>query len=131
MPIDYIHFDLIDQLDLLEPFGKGNEKPVFAQKNLMVRSARVLGQKGNLLKLELESENGARMEGIYFQVEEFMENIKNWYGEAEWDQMMKGWLNNVRLDIAYYPSINEYNGMRALQIVLKSYLPSGRDAAQT
>lgn len=124
MPIDYISFDLIEQLDLLEPFGKGNEKPVFAQKNLNVRSARILGQKGNLLKLELESENGARMEGIYFQVEEFMENIKLWFGEAEWDLMMKGWLNNVRLDVAYYPSVNEYNGMRALQIVLKKYLPS-------
>lgn len=124
MPIDYISFELIEQLELLEPFGKGNEKPVFAQKNLSVRSARVLGQKGNMLKLELESENGARMEGIYFQVEEFMENIKLWFGEAEWDQMMKGWLNNVRLDVAYYPSINEYNGMRALQIVLKKYQPS-------
>ncbi len=124
MPIDYISFELIEQLELLEPFGKGNEKPVFAQKNLNVRSARVLGQKGNLLKLELESENGARMEGIYFQVEEFMENIKLWFGEAEWNQMMKGWLNNVRLDVAYYPSMNEYNGMRALQIVLKKYQPS-------
>ncbi len=125
MPIDYISFDLIEQLELLEPFGKGNEKPLFAQKNLNVRSARVLGQKGNLLKLELESENGARMEGIYFQVEEFMENIKCWFGEAEWDQMMKGWLNKVRLDVAYYPSVNEYNGMRALQIVVKRYQPSG------
>lgn len=123
MPIDYITFDLIEQLELLEPFGKGNEKPVFAQKNLKVRSARVLGRNANLIKLELESETGARMEGIYFNVEEFMDNIKNWFGEAEWDQMMKGWLNNVTLDIAYYPSINEFNGMRALQITVKSYLP--------
>lgn len=123
MPIDYITFDLIEQLELLEPFGKGNEKPVFAQKNLKVRSARVMGRNANLLKLELESETGARMEGIYFEVEEFMNNIKSWFGEAEWDQMMKGWLNNVALDIAYYPSINEFNGMRALQIVVKSYLP--------
>lgn len=123
MPIDYITFDLIEQLELLEPFGKGNEKPVFAQRNLKVRSARVLGRNANLLKLELESEDGARMEGIYFEVEEFMENIRQWFGEAEWDQMMKGWLNKVALDIAYYPSINEFNGMRALQVVVKSYLP--------
>lgn len=123
MPIDYITFELIEQLELLEPFGKGNEKPVFAQKNLKVRSARVMGRNANLLKLELESENGARMEGVYFEVEEFMDNIKSWFGEAEWDQMMKGWLNNVALDIAYYPSINEFNGMRALQLVVKSYLP--------
>lgn len=127
MPIDYIHFELIEQLELLEPFGKGNEKPVFAQKGLKVRSARVMGRNANLLKLELESESGARMEGIYFEVEEFMTNIKNWFGEAEWDQMMKGWLNNVSLDIAYYPSINEFNGMRALQVVIKSYMPHQSD----
>ncbi len=127
MPIDYIHFDLIEQLEQLEPFGKGNEKPLFAQKNLKVLSARVMGRNANLLKLELESENGARMEGIYFEVEAFMENIKAWFGEAEWDQMMKGWLNKVALDIAYYPSINEYNGIRAMQIVIKSYLPHTLD----
>ena len=124
MPIDYIHFDLIEQLERLEPFGKGNEKPLFAQKNLNVRSARILGQKGNILKLELESEEGARMEGIYFQVEEFVDNIKKWFGDDECNQMLKGWLNKVRLDVAYYPSINEYNGIRAMQIVLKSYLPA-------
>ena len=127
MPIDYIHFDLIEQLEQLEPFGKGNEKPLFAQKNLKVLSARVMGRNANLLKLELECENGARMEGIYFEVEAFMENIKAWFGEAEWDQMMKGWLNKVALDIAYYPSINEYNGIRAMQIVIKSYLPHTLD----
>ena len=56
-----------------------------------------------------------------------MENIKRWFGEAEWDQMMKGWLNTVALDIAYYPTTNEFNGMRALQIVIKSYLPHTLD----
>ena len=124
MPIDYIRFDLIEQLNALEPFGKGNEKPSFAQKHLSVRSARVMGKNGNLLKLQLESETGAQIEGIYFQVEEFMDNIKEWFGETEWDQMMKGWLNHVALDVVYYPSINEFNGMRALQIVIKSYQPS-------
>lgn len=127
MPIDYITFELIEQLDLLEPFGKGNEKPVFAQKNLRVRSARVLGRNGNLLKLEFESENGARMEGIYFQVDEFLQNIRSWFGEAECDQMLKGWLNNVVLHVAYYPAINEFNGMRAMEIVVKSYLPAPLD----
>lgn len=127
MPIDYITFELIEQLELLEPFGKGNEKPVFAQKNLKVRSAKVLGRNGNLLKLEFESENGACMEGIYFQVEEFLGNIRSWFGEAECDQMLKGWLNSVVLNVAYYPAINEFNGMRAMEIVVKSYLPAALD----
>lgn len=127
MPIDYIRFDLIEQLNLLEPFGKGNEKPAFAQKNLKVQSARIMGKNGNLLKLQLENESGAKIEGIYFQVDEFMDNIKEWFGETEWDQMMKGWLNRVKLDVVYYPSVNEFNGMRALQIVIKSYRPSKTD----
>lgn len=130
MPIDYIHFELIEQLDLLEPFGKGNEKPLFAQKGLKVHSARIMGRNANLLKLELESTEGARMEGIYYEVQEFMANIKRWFGEAEWDQMMKGWLNNVVLDVVYYPSINEFNGMRALQIVIKSYLPHRSESCE-
>lgn len=130
MPIDYIHFELIEQLDLLEPFGKGNEKPLFAQKGLKVHSARIMGRNANLLKLELESAEGARMEGIYYEVQEFMANIKRWFGEAEWDQMMKGWLNNVVLDVVYYPSINEFNGMRALQIVIKSYLPHRSESCE-
>ncbi len=130
MPIDYIHFELIEQLDLLEPFGKGNEKPLFAQKGLKVHSARIMGRNANLLKLELESADGARMEGIYYEVQEFMANIKRWFGEAEWDQMMKGWLNNVVLDVVYYPSINEFNGMRALQIVIKSYLPHRSESCE-
>lgn len=130
MPIDYIHFELIEQLDLLEPFGKGNEKPLFAQKGLKVHSARIMGRNANLLKLELESAEGARMEGIYYEVQEFMANIKHWFGEAEWDQMMKGWLNNVVLDVVYYPSINEFNGMRALQIVIKSYLPHRSESCE-
>lgn len=128
--IDYIHFELIEQLDLLEPFGKGNEKPLFAQKGLKVHSARIMGRNANLLKLELESADGARMEGIYYEVQEFMANIKRWFGEAEWDQMMKGWLNNVVLDVVYYPSINEFNGMRALQIVIKSYLPHRSESCE-
>lgn len=127
MPIDYIRFDLIEQLNILEPFGKGNEKPVFAQKNLRVLSARVLGRNGNLLKLVLESEAGSQMEGVYFEAEEFLKNIRQWFGEAECDQMLKGWINQVALDIAYYPSVNEFNGIRSLQIIIKSYLPHTLD----
>ena len=87
----------------------------------------MLGRNANLLKLEFESENGARMEGIYFEVEEFLSNIRAWFGEAECDQMLKGWLNNVVLHVAYYPAINEFNGMRAMEIVVKSYLPAALD----
>ena len=121
MPIDYIRFDLIEQMDLLEPFGKGNERPLFAQKDLHVMSAKVLGKNQNLLKFELESKEGARMEGVFFQPEEFLEDISSWYGQEACDEMLQGWLNEVYIDVVYYPSINEFNGLRAMQIVLKSY----------
>ena len=124
MPIDYIRFDFIEQLEVLEPFGVGNEKPVFAQSGLKVMSAKILGKEGKLLKLELESAEGALMEGIYFKPEEFVNHIKEWFGEDECDQMLHGWLNQVKLDIAYYPSVNEFNGLRAMQIVIQKYRKS-------
>ncbi|MBR6222189.1 MAG: single-stranded-DNA-specific exonuclease RecJ [Lachnospiraceae bacterium] len=124
MPIDYIHFELIEQLNRLAPFGTANPKPLFAQQKLFVRSARVLGKEGNVLRLVFESETGAQMEGVYFEVTEFLDNVKEWFGENECDQMLHGWMNKVVLDIAYYPTINEFNGMRALQLNVKYYRKS-------
>lgn len=121
MPIDYISFDFVSQLELLKPFGKANEKPLFAQTQLKVLSAKVLGKNANVLKLTFESASGTRMEGVYFEVDAFLEDIKKWFGADECDQMLHGWLNTVVLDVAYYPTINEFNGMQTLQLNVKYY----------
>ena len=66
MPIHYIRKDLVQELSLLEPFGKGNEKPLFAQKNLWVSQMRVFGKNRNVVKMRLTDENGYPMDGVYF-----------------------------------------------------------------
>ena len=67
MPLSYISENLIQQLDLLEPFGKDNEKPVFAVKNIRFLSAVRIGKKKNMIRFLLLNEEGQRMTGMYFQ----------------------------------------------------------------
>ncbi|MGN0437212.1 MAG: single-stranded-DNA-specific exonuclease RecJ [Lachnospiraceae bacterium] len=121
MPISYVREDLIEQIDALAPFGKGNEKPLFAQKDLNVRSLRILGREQNVAKLVLEDGTGVTRDAIYFNAPELTENLLNWFGQEEYDKLIHGWLNNVCLNIVYYPSVNEYNGNRTIQLVVKNY----------
>lgn len=106
MPLEYISQPLIEELDLLEPFGQGNEKPLFAQKNLFIRSVRVLGKNRNAVKLSLATDQGTPMDGMLF---------------ADGDSFLKELGENRRLDVIYYPEVNEYNGNKALQIIIKNY----------
>jgi single-stranded-DNA-specific exonuclease len=122
MPIHYITEGLIEQLDLLEPFGKANEKPTFAEKNLRVLSGRVLGKNQNVLKLKIQNAMGCTMDAMYFgNIDKFNTFITEKYGEKERNQMYAGRENQIQLSITYYPTINEYNGYRSIQVVIKNY----------
>lgn len=121
MPISYVREDLIEQIDNLAPFGKGNEKPLFAQKDLNVRSLKILGKEQNVAKLELEDSTGVIQQAVYFDAPELIENIIQWFGQEEYDKLLHGWLNNVCLNVVYYPSINEYNGNRTIQLLIRNY----------
>lgn len=106
MPLEYISEALITELKILEPFGQGNEKPQFAQKNLHIRNVRVLGKNRNAVKLSLVTEQGLAMEGMLF---------------TEGDRFMEELGRSRMIDVIYYPDVNEYNGNRALQIVIREY----------
>ena len=106
MPLDYVSESLVEELKQLEPYGQGNEKPLFAQKNLYIRSVRVLGKTRNLAKLSLVTESGRSMDGLLF---------------TNGDEFLKELGNKNLMDIIYYPDINEYNGNRVLQVVVKNY----------
>lgn len=121
MPLDYVSIPLTEELELLEPFGKGNEKPVFAQSGVYVKSARIMGKRQNVLRVTFLMENGGTIEGISFAPEVFISNIKQWFGANECDKILKGMPGHVVLDIAYYPDINEFAGRRTLQIRLLEY----------
>jgi single-stranded-DNA-specific exonuclease len=106
MPLEYINEPLIEELDLLEPFGQGNEKPLFAQKELSIRSVRVLGKNRNVVKFSLASGQGMPMDALLF---------------ANGDSFLEELLDSRKLDVIYYPAVNEYNGNKSLQIVIKNY----------
>lgn len=122
MPIGYISFDLIDELELLEPFGKGNTKPVFAEKYFHILRARVVGKNQNVLKMSVCNDDHTMMEAMYFgDVEAFDRFVSEIYGEEERKKMYTGQGSRVELAMTYYPSVNEYMGTKKLQIVVTGY----------
>src|SRR5699024_7953553 len=109
LPIDYINYKLIEELSILEPFGKGNSRPVFGEKELKIKKMFKLGVNQNVLKFIFQSKKGMTIEGILFNnVSDFEDSIIEKYGEEVLDKLYKGIDNNVFVDIIYYPSINEY-----------------------
>lgn len=122
MPLSYITEPLIEQLDLLEPFGKGNKKPVFAARNVEILGARVVGKNANVLKLVLLTEEKKTIDGVYFgDTEEFFSYIAEKYGETVCRELRAGNKSGVKLTIVYYPNINEYNGTKKIQVVIQKY----------
>ena len=122
MPVDYITESLIEELKILEPFGMGNPKPVFAEKNLNIVSARILGKNKNVIKMQVSNERKMRMEAIYFgDVEVFKDYINHKFGESEVEKLFQSRENKVVLSATYYPTINEYREMKTLQIVIQNY----------
>lgn len=119
MPLSYITESLIEQLNILEPFGKGNEKPIFADKNISILGACKIGKQKNILRLNLLNEQGSRMEAMMFRnCEDFELFLQEKYGEAEVEKIYMGQPNNIRIAITYYPSINEFRGNRKIQVTI-------------
>lgn len=122
MPLDYISKKLIEELKILEPFGKANEKPVFADKNIRILSMRVLGKNQNVCRMQVVSQAGTKMNAIYFgDVEKMFSYYREKYGEQELQQACQGGKGNIKASFVYYPEINEYNGQESLQIIVKNY----------
>lgn len=106
MPFEYISEELIEELSVLEPFGQGNQKPLFAQKDLTIRNARVMGKNRNVVKLSMVTPQGYAMDGIVF---------------GDGDAFEQERCGRRKMNITYYPSVNEYNGNRSLQVVVQNY----------
>ncbi|AFS78746.1 single-stranded-DNA-specific exonuclease RecJ [Gottschalkia acidurici 9a] len=122
VPINVASIKLAEELNMLEPFGKGNHKPIFADKGIIVKKIDILGRDYKIIKMSLQNKKGRIVTGVYFGDIELMQKyIINKYGEEELNRAFNGQANNVELDITYLPSINEYNGNRYLQVVIQDY----------
>lgn len=119
--LSQINYELIDQISLLEPYGKANPKPTFGMKKLKVVEAKILGKNRNVLKLKL-TDGRLYIEGIYFgDIEDFENSIKDELGEIEYNKVFNGLSNNLYLDIICMPDINEFNGNKKVQLVISNY----------
>ena len=122
LPFSYITEDFVEELELLEPFGKGNSKPIFAGQHFNVHSAKVLGKNQNVLKMALISEEGTPMEALYFgDIEAFNQYVENEYGEMALRSMYQGRNSQIDMAFTFYPSINEYMGRKTVQVIVQNY----------
>lgn len=120
LPLNKVNYELIDEIALLEPYGKANSKPSFAIKGMKVKQARVLGKNKNVLKFNL-TDGYLNVDGIYFgDIESVLEQIKDKYGNFESEKMLNGQQNSVTIDIVYYPDINEYMGRKNIQLLIQN-----------
>ena len=106
LPFGYITENLIEEFEKLEPCGNGNSRAMFAEKDVIVKSARIVGRNKNVAKLRLQDSKGVILDGVYF-------------GEAE--KFVSYTQNQSKIAIMFYPDINEYMGMTSVQIVVKDY----------
>ena len=119
MPFNYISEEFIDELKLLEPFGKANTKPIFAEKNIRLVRATVLGQNRNVIRLNMINEYGQRMEGTFFCDEDlFVQKLSDKYSLTEIKALMEGKDSNIIVSVTYYPEVNEYLGNKYLRVIV-------------
>ena len=119
LPLEYLNLHLIEELNVLEPFGKGNSKPVFGVRDAKITKAMLLGKDKNVLKLKLLTNNNITIDAMIFNdLENFESKIIEKYGNEELDNLYNKSNNNIPMDFTFYPSINEWNGNKSIQIVV-------------
>ena len=122
LPFECVNEKFIGELAVLEPFGKGNARPVFAERQVQVESARILGKNKNVLKLQVKDLHGTRMDAMYFgDVNTFVEYVREKFGDIACECLLHGHWHGIVMAFTYYPDINEYQGVRTPQIVIQNY----------
>jgi len=120
--LDKINLSLAEDLAILEPYGKGNSKPLFAETDISVSRSSILGAKKNVLKLKLFTKSNKYLDCVYFgDINAFEVLITDKFGRDELNKMHNGLKNNVKLDMIFTVEVNEYNGNRTVQLILQNY----------
>ncbi|MCM1143800.1 MAG: single-stranded-DNA-specific exonuclease RecJ [Blautia sp.] len=122
MPLAYVRMELVKQLRLLEPFGNGNPKPVFAQKNVQILHGRILGKNGNVGKYDIRDEQGNTYQMLYFgDLERWHDFLADAFGKEERDRLYCEGSQRIVIQMIYYPDINVYREKESLQIIMQDY----------
>lgn len=124
LSLNYLNEELIDTIEALRPFGKGNPSPLFAVRDLLIERLWLLGKEKNFLKLRFRFESDGRplfIDGINFdKLESFKEEVINKFSEEKFMEACNTSYLNLKVDVIYYPSINEFNGNRSIQLNIKN-----------
>lgn len=122
LPLEYIDFKLIDRLNDMRPFGKGNGSPMLAVKDVLVNRVIFMGKEKNFLRFKIKMNNGKTIDGVNFnKYDYFKELFEEKYGEEEFLKLQDVGYCNFKMDILYYPEINEFNGNQNIQLSIKSF----------
>lgn len=122
MPLGYISEEVIVDLEKLEPFGRANEKPLFAQQHLSVLRLSRIGKNRNVVKMSVMGPEGIIMDALYFgDTDVFFDFLEEEYGRDNVAAALRGMRNTIDIGVTYYPQINEFQGKRSLQIVIQNY----------
>lgn len=122
MPLRYADEQLVKQLELLEPFGKGNVKPIFVEKEIEILNARILGKNKNVLKMQVRDKEGTVLDALYFgDIQKFLDYCEKKYGATACERLKAGMQPGIKAAFTYYPTINEYQGRKSVQIIIQNY----------
>ena len=122
LPMSYFTVDTIRQLSVLEPCGKSNTKPVFADRNIKITSAGIVGVNRNVLKLHLLDSKGNPVAGVYFgEVEKFLTFLSEKFGSEEVDAAMHGKENSIQFAAVYEPAVDTYSGRESVQAIIRRF----------
>ncbi len=122
LPMSYFTVDTIRQLSVLEPCGKSNTKPVFADRNIKITRAGIVGVNRNVLKLHLLDSKGNPVAGVYFgEVEKFLTFLSEKFGSEEVDAAMHGKENSIQFAAVYEPSVDTYGGRESVQAIIRRF----------
>lgn len=121
IPLNEISYKLVEDIKILEPFGKGNPSPLFAEKSVEIYKVAFIGREKNVLKMMCRIRGTFnKIDGISFDhAEEFKSDLINMYGQERLEALINGNDGTIQADIIFYPDINEYNGMTSLQLYIK------------
>ncbi|SFR69078.1 single-stranded-DNA-specific exonuclease RecJ [Anaeromicropila populeti] len=123
LPFNEISPKFIREMELLEPFGKGNGKPTFVLRNVEIINGRLIGKDNSMLRLSVKTKSSSNLySAMLFQgLDRFEEIVGEKYGKNAMEQILKGNAKNILLDLVFYPDVNEYNGKETVQIIIQHF----------
>ena len=122
MPVSYVTKELVREFEILAPFGKGNPRPVFADKNMYISRMWIIGKNQNVLRLSMVSADGKPVSAIYFgDIDTFIGYLSEKFSSEDVDLAMRGRQNRLVISVVYAPKINSFRDEENLQFEIQFY----------